>query len=90
MAEIIQLSRDLRIEVKSFIKLWNSEMEHKTLNIDFGGGNGILCTYGEAIRHIIAHEIHHLRQLSIWAREIGINPINVNFIHRGIFIDNQN
>jgi len=87
--EIIQLSKYLRVDVKNFIQQWNSEMENKILNIDFGGGNYIYCTYGEALRHIIAHEIHHIGQLSIWAREIGIIPINSNFIHRGIFIDNN-
>ena len=87
--EIIQLSKDLHIEVARFVEDWNSGMERNILDIDLGNGNRIYCTYGEAMRHIIAHEIHHIGQLSIWAREIGIIPISANFIHRGIMIKNQ-
>jgi uncharacterized damage-inducible protein DinB len=86
---IIALSKKFRLEIIDFIKQWNSELENKILSIDFGGGNGIYCTYGEAMRHIIAHEIHHIGQLSIWAREVGLEPVNANFIHRGIIIDNK-
>ncbi|WP_276575678.1 DinB family protein, partial [Bacillus cereus group sp. BfR-BA-01524] len=35
----------------------------------------IECTHGEIIRHVIVHEIHHIGQLSIWAREIGKEPV---------------
>jgi uncharacterized damage-inducible protein DinB len=87
--DIVLLSKKLRVEIEEFIHQWNSEMENKILEIDFGGGNGIFCTYGEAMRHLIAHEIHHIGQLSIWAKEIGLEPVNVNLIHRGIFIDNK-
>jgi len=41
-------------------------------------------TKGEIIHHIIVHEIHHIGQLSIWAREIGMKPVSVNFIDRGL------
>ena len=85
--DIVQLSKELNFTVKKYIKDWSSEKESKILHMDFGGGNYIHCTYGEALRHLIAHEIHHIGQLSIWAREIKITPINSNFIHRGIFID---
>ena len=39
---------------------------------------------GEIINHCITHEIHHIGQLSVWAREIGIAPVNPNFIGRGL------
>lgn len=84
--EIIQLSADLQVEVRDFIQQWQAKMDDKVLNIDFGDGNHLNYTYGEAIRHIIVHEVHHIGQLSIWAREIGIVPINSNFINRGLFI----
>ncbi|WP_449620657.1 DinB family protein [Robertmurraya sp. Marseille-Q9965] len=38
----------------------------------------------EVIQHIIAHEIHHIGQLSVWAREIGLKPVSPNFIGRGL------
>lgn len=32
------------------------------------------------MRHMIAHEIHHIGQLSVWAREIGKKPVSANLI----------
>ncbi len=43
-------------------------------------------TRGEIINHCITHEIHHIGQLSVWAREIGIAPVNPNFIGRELFL----
>ena len=40
--------------------------------------------HGEIIRHTIAHEIHHIGQLSIWAREMGKAPVSANLIRRGL------
>lgn len=36
----------------------------------------------DILRHILAHEIHHMGQLSVWAREIGIEPVSANVISR--------
>lgn len=54
--------------------------------IDVGSdGKPIARKCGEVIRHVIAHEIHHAGQLSIWSREIGKQPISANLINRGLF-----
>lgn len=37
---------------------------------------------GDVLRHMIAHEIHHAGQLSVWAREIGRSPVSPDFIGR--------
>ncbi|KGP90598.1 damage-inducible protein DinB [Pontibacillus chungwhensis BH030062] len=44
----------------------------------------IICTHGEILRHMIAHEIHHIGQLSVWAREIGKEPVSANFIGQNL------
>ena len=36
----------------------------------------------DIIHHIIAHEIHHIGQLSIWAREMGAASVPADFIGR--------
>ncbi|HDR5022767.1 TPA: damage-inducible protein DinB, partial [Bacillus cereus] len=41
-------------------------------------------TYGEVLRHVIVHEIHHIGQLSIWARELNLRPVSANLIGRGL------
>ncbi len=40
---------------------------------------------GEVMRHVIAHEIHHKGQLSVWARELEKVPVNANLFGRGLF-----
>ncbi|WP_026908435.1 DinB family protein [Paucisalibacillus globulus] len=42
-------------------------------------------TQQEILHHIIAHEIHHIGQLSIWARELDLKPVSANVIFRGLF-----
>ncbi|PLR86418.1 hypothetical protein CVD25_07745 [Bacillus canaveralius] len=32
--------------------------------------------YKKVIQHVITHEIHHIGQLSIWSRELGIKPVH--------------
>ena len=83
--KIIQLSQELHGDVKSYIEKWNDSLEYKELELVEPWGK-IHCTYGEALRHIIAHEIHHIGQLSIWAREMGIEPISANLIHKEIML----
>lgn len=36
----------------------------------------------EILKHLIIHEIHHVGQLSLWVRELGLTPSNGNFIGR--------
>jgi uncharacterized damage-inducible protein DinB len=38
---------------------------------------------GEVLRHVITHEIHHIGQLSVWVRDMGVQPVSANFIERG-------
>ncbi|MCL6600684.1 MAG: hypothetical protein K6T81_18420 [Alicyclobacillus macrosporangiidus] len=39
-------------------------------------------TAGQILCHVIAHEIHHVGQLSIWARQIGREPVSTNLVGR--------
>jgi uncharacterized damage-inducible protein DinB len=39
---------------------------------------------GRILRHLIAHEIHHMGQLSIWSREMCIEPVSASLIDRGL------
>jgi uncharacterized damage-inducible protein DinB len=38
----------------------------------------------DILHHVIAHEIHHIGQFSVWAREMNLRPISANFIGRKI------
>ena len=78
-----RISDEFRQEVKGYIDNWDGSKEFKSFHLSVGK-NEIRCTYGEALRHIIAHEIHHIGQLSIWLRELGLPPISSNLIHKNI------
>lgn len=34
------------------------------------------------LQHLIAHEIHHIGQLSVWARELNRQPVSADLIDR--------
>lgn len=43
-------------------------------------GSIVTETWGEVMRHMIAHEIHYTGQLSVWAREIEKKLVSANLI----------
>ncbi|PNB77304.1 damage-inducible protein DinB [Pseudomonas sp. FW305-BF6] len=81
---IRDLSNELQIECKQFLQSRSSEMEYNTPVKASWSKNEY--TKGEIVRHIIAHEIHHIGQLSIWARELGIQPISANLVGRNLIV----
>lgn len=83
--QIVRLSHELHKDVQHYVEKWDGSLEYKELKLIEPWGT-IHCTYGEAMRHVIAHEIHHIGQLSIWAREMGIQPVSANLIHKGIML----
>jgi len=78
---IVELSNQLREEISDYLKSWSTDSED---DIIYPSWTSDSYSKGEIIRHMIVHEIHHIGQLSIWARELGIEPVNTNFIGRGI------
>lgn len=78
---VIHLSTQYRTEIINYINDWITEKEFTTIKVPWSDDT-YYC--GEIMRHVVAHEIHHIGQLSIWAREIGIKPVSPNFINRGL------
>ncbi len=86
LRNVQDLSRKFHPEVEWFIMSWSSEMEVRELTVPRRStGEWYTYKFGEVLRHVIAHEIHHIGQLSIWAREIGREPVSANLIRRGLF-----
>ncbi|QKE72025.1 DUF664 domain-containing protein [Arthrobacter citreus] len=82
--KVRELDAKFHIEVKNFVDNWDHEMENRLFYDTLPDGKNVTDTWGEIIRHTIAHEIHHIGQLSIWAREIGKTPVSANLIGRGL------
>ncbi|WP_443111933.1 DinB family protein [Alicyclobacillus sp. ALC3] len=72
-----------REEIEPFLQAWAPSRELQLVRAAWRPGESI--TAGEVVRHIVAHEIHHIGQLSVWAREVGKEPVSANLIGRRLF-----
>ena len=66
-------------ELERFLQLWSGDLESKILKTSWTDKT---YTYGEILRHVIVHEIHHIGQISVWARELNLQPVSANLIGR--------
>lgn len=82
LEQLKKLSDSWMQETKLFLETWSDDFKNDIVTVPWSEGG---YTKGEILLHIIAHEIHHMGQLSIWAREMGIQPVSANVIGRGLF-----
>jgi uncharacterized damage-inducible protein DinB len=75
------LSDSWHAEIADFVESWSIELDHEYVHISW---NDEPYTQGEILRHLIAHEIHHMGQLSIWMRELGIEPASASVVGRNL------
>lgn len=84
LQKVRELDAKFKIEVEQFVREWDESMDNRLFQETMPDGRIDTDTWGEVMRHVIAHEIHHIGQLSIWAREIGKPPVSANLIGRGL------
>lgn len=80
---IRELSRESQKVVNKHLLNWTSNDEYKCVSVPWSSET---YYYGEVLRHVISHEIHHVGQLSIWSNAMGLKAVSVNYIGRG-FMD---
>ncbi|RPF50638.1 DinB family protein [Aquisalibacillus elongatus] len=56
------------------------DLNQKVLRGKNSKGEDFAYRYDEVLLHVIAHETHHMGQLSVWARELGKEPVSANLI----------
>ncbi|MFE3576301.1 DinB family protein [Lysinibacillus sp. NPDC059133] len=78
LEKIKNLSIELRGEIIEFLK-HNANVSDEIVKVSWDTNT---YTKNEILHHIIAHEIHHIGQLSVWARELNLSPVPANFIGR--------
>lgn len=82
LADLVQLSRDSRAEAEEFFAdRWSREIENQEVTVPWHDAS---CTYGEVLRHVIVHQVHHIGQLSVWCKDLGIENVSTSFVDRGI------
>ncbi|KRE57433.1 DinB family protein [Paenibacillus sp. Soil750] len=84
LEKVRNLDAALRPEVQAFVHSWDVGMETCPFYDPQPDGKVAVDAWGEVMRHIIAHEIHHIGQLSVWAREVGKNPVSANVIGKDL------
>jgi uncharacterized damage-inducible protein DinB len=75
------LSDRFRQDVERCLNQWTPERETAWLPTPWSKET---FRQGEVLRHVIAHEIHHMGQISSWVRASGYTPANADFIRRGL------
>lgn len=79
LEKVKSLSDRLQNEIAEFLKINLDEINEKVVCIPWDENK---YTVEEILHHIIAHEIHHIGQLSVWSREVELTPVSANFIGR--------
>ncbi|PSL41383.1 putative damage-inducible protein DinB [Planomicrobium soli] len=74
------LDAKFRPEVEAYVDAWEPAMDRRPLVLPQEDGSVELLAAGEVMRHVIAHQIHHIGQLSVWSRELGLKPVSPNLI----------
>lgn len=69
----------------NFLQAHISDAREKSLVTRSRNGTTKSLSFDKIICHIISHEIHHIGQLSVWSREIGIKPVSSDLIFRDLF-----
>ncbi|WP_433746427.1 DinB family protein [Falsibacillus pallidus] len=84
LEKVRELDAVFHQEVLEFVQNWEDRFEDHVVPDVEGIEWEERYTWGEIMRHTIAHEIHHIGQISVWARELGKKPVSANFIGRGL------
>lgn len=84
LEKLRELDARFRPEVEAFVADWNDGLEHRLLVSTGSDGTEFTDSWGEVMRHVIAHEIHHIGQLSVWSRELGREPVSADLLGRGL------
>ncbi|WP_438493856.1 DinB family protein [Paenibacillus sp. IHBB 3054] len=84
LQKVRELDAKFRPEVEDFVLAWHEGLERNVFVDERSDGSVVTDAWGEIMRHVIAHEIHHTGQLSVWARELGKQPPSANVIGKGL------
>jgi uncharacterized damage-inducible protein DinB len=79
LEKVKSLSDKLRIELVGFLKTNLDDSKEQSVSVPW---DETKYTVNEIPHHIIAHEIHHIGQLSVWSRELELQPVSSNLVGR--------
>ncbi len=81
LEKVKSLSDKLRDEIAEFLNTNLGHLKEKLVSVSWDKDQ---YTFDEILHHIITHEVHHIGQLSVWSRELGLSPVSASFIGRNL------
>jgi uncharacterized damage-inducible protein DinB len=85
--KVIQFSEETKEYSLNFLYNYTSNRDNDLLSAVNKKGEKVSHLYIEILLHLSVHEVHHTGQLSVWARELGKEPISANLIGLNLFND---
>ena len=82
LSEIKDYSTFVQTYTESLIEKLPSDYENKIIEIQRRDGTILKFTQKKILAHMITHEVHHIGQLSVWAREMQRKPVSSDLIIR--------
>ncbi|MBM7664027.1 putative damage-inducible protein DinB [Solibacillus kalamii] len=82
LSEIKDYSTFVQTYTESLIEQLPSDYENQIIEIQRRDGTILEFTQKKILAHMITHEIHHIGQLSVWAREMQRKPVSSDLIIR--------
>jgi uncharacterized damage-inducible protein DinB len=79
LEKVKELSAAYRNEMVDFLKTILEERKDEVVTVPWDDDQH---TIDGILHHIIIHEIHHIGQLSVWARELNLIPVSANFVRK--------
>ncbi|RNA66677.1 DinB family protein [Alteribacter keqinensis] len=86
LEEVKEFSRITKPVTMAFLESYETSGEDRILEVKSSRTGEIRSfSYDKVILHIITHEIHHIGQVSVWSREVGLKPVSSDLIIRDYF-----
>lgn len=82
LKEIKQYSTFVQTQTKAFLANIHPGDDERIIEVTRRDGSLLHFSQKKIVAHMITHEIHHIGQFSVWAREIGLKPVSSDLIIR--------
>jgi uncharacterized damage-inducible protein DinB len=85
LEEIKQYSAFVQSQTEAFLGNMKHGNDTRIIEVKRRDGTVLHFSQKKIVAHMITHEIHHIGQLSVWAREIGLKPVSSDLIIRNVY-----
>lgn len=88
LVALIKFSNNNKENSRKFLENYTIDKDNNVLRAVNKKGENVSQLFIEILLHLSVHEVHHIGQLSVWARELGKEPVSANLIGLNLFKGN--